>query len=101
MPFFSFLIIRRIVDARTCVASTQNVLCSDLCTGFKNLKTWRVSNPRRDDVFLPFSLLFYLLYFYVFEYIYATFFFSAFLILKHINDLTYFRNKHVLITVKL
>ena len=35
-----------------CVASPHNVICSDLCTGFKNVKTWRVSNPRRVSLLL-------------------------------------------------
>ena len=34
------------------VASPHYVICSDLCTGFKNVKTWRVSNPRRVSLLL-------------------------------------------------
>ena len=34
------------------VASPHNVMCSDLCMGFKNVKTWRVSNPRRVSLLL-------------------------------------------------
>ena len=34
------------------VASLHNVLCSDLCSGFTNVKTWRVSNPRRVSLLL-------------------------------------------------
>ena len=39
-------------SVQSCVASPHNVICSDLCTGFKNVKTWRVSNPRRVSLLL-------------------------------------------------
>ena len=42
----------RLKNYKTFVASPHNVLCSDLCTGFKNVKTWRVSNPRRVSLLL-------------------------------------------------
>ena len=49
------LILLNVVHEPRIVASPHNVICSDLCTGFKNVKTWRVSNPRR--VSLLFELI--------------------------------------------